>query len=125
MIEKESYTYGPTRVRQKVRGFMWEAEKQILLKNGKVVQFNMWKHFFEDDGSDEWEPMEAEVRENLFCKFVPFGEQLLYAPGHLVLCDGKYYAINTGLFEYNNRNEVVKQIKDESWIENKSIELIC
>ena len=129
LIESEKYTYGPTRVRQKTMGFMWEAKIEVHLKNKKRCRFYMWNHFYDDDGSVDWRPTDADVRKYMHCKFAPFDENKLFdACWHMVLCDGKYYVSQKGWFGYENKNnfrKIIQSIKNGTWKEDPDIALIC
>ena len=127
MIKEERFRKGPTRVREKARGWMWEAECEVITNDDKMFIFYMWHHFFEDDGSNEWKPSIGEVRNKMYCQFVPCGGVRVSHSWHSSLVDGVYYTSKKGFFGYENRtyqDEVIKQIKNGKWKTNPDIEML-
>lgn len=127
LIKEERFREGPTRVREKARGWMWEAKYEVITKDDKMFVFYMWHHFFEDDGSNEWKPSIGEVRNKMYCQFVPCGDVRVSHSWHSSLVDGVYYTSKKGFFGYENRtyqDEVIKQIKNGEWETNPDIEIL-
>jgi hypothetical protein len=129
MIKEGRFRRGPTRVREKARGWMWEAEYEVITKDGKMFIFYMWHHFVEDDGSEEWKPSIGQVIKYMYCQFVPCGDgdKHVSHSWHSSFVDGVYYTSKKGFFSYENRNyqeEVIKQIKNGEWEANPDIELL-
>lgn len=127
MIKEERFRREPMRVKQKVKGWMWEAEYEVITKDDKMFVFHMWNHFFEDDGSAEWKPSIEDIRKYMFCKFVPCGKQRVSCCWHTILFDGVYYVSERGFFGYENPNykeEAIKQIKNGEWETNPDIEIL-
>ena len=127
MIKEERFRKKPMRVRQKVQGWMWEAEYEVITKDDKMFVFHMWNHFFEDDGSKEWKPSIEDIRKNMFCQFVPCGKQRVSHSWHTILVDGVYYVSKRGFFGFENRTyqeEAIKQIKNGEWETNPDIEIL-
>ena len=127
MIKEEGFREGPTRVREKAEGWMWEAKYEVRTKDDKVFIFYMWNHFFEDDGSNEWEPSIEDIRKYMSCEFVPCGDTCVNHSWHSSLVDGVYYTSKKGFFGYENRtyqDEVIKQIKNGEWETNPDIEML-
>lgn len=127
IIKKERFRKGPTRVREKVQGWMWEAEYEVITTHDKKFVFYMWHHFHDDDSSSEWKPTIQEIKDLMFCKFVPCGTIGVSPSWHTVLADGVYYISKRGFFGYENiayQEEVEKQIKNGEWKTNPDIEIL-
>jgi len=127
LIKEERFRTKPTRVREKARGFMWEAEYEVITNDDKRFVFNMWNHFFEDDGSKDWNPSIEEVRKHMYCQFVPCGDTLVSYSWHSSLVNGVYYTSKKGFFGFENstyQDEVIKQIKNGEWETNLDIEML-
>lgn len=127
MIKNERFRKGPTRVKEKARGWMWEAEYEVITNEDKMFVFNMWHHFFEDDGSKKWKPSITDILKYMRCQFVPCGNTCVSHSWHSSLVDGVYYTSKKGFFDYKNRHyqeEVIKQIKNGEWETNPDIELL-
>ena len=129
IIKEERFRKEPTKKKEKARGWMWEAEYEVITKDGKMFIFYMWHHFFEDDGSKEWKPSIGDIRTHMYCKFVPCGDgdKRVSHSWHSSLVNGVYYTSKKGFFGYKNRTyqeEVIKQIKNGEWKTNPDIELL-
>ena len=46
------------RSRGKIYGYMWDGYNNVELKDGRKISFDLWHHYFEDDGSINWVPSE-------------------------------------------------------------------
>ena len=65
IIKEERFRKGPTRVTQKTRGWMWEAEYEVITTQDKKFVFNMWHHFHDDDGSNNGNQQSRNKRFNV------------------------------------------------------------
>ena len=126
-IKEERFIREPMRVKQKVQGWMWEAEYEVITKDDKTFVFYMWNHFYEDNGSIEWVPTIEDVRKYMYCQFVPCGKKQVECCWYTILINGVYYVSKRGFFGYENQNykeEAIKQIKNGEWETNPDIEIL-
>tara|TARA_Y100000591_G_C21283303_1_gene428387 strand:+ start:23 stop:442 length:420 start_codon:yes stop_codon:yes gene_type:complete len=125
LIKGWVFTKKPRRARQKSMGWMWEAEIKVEDKDGKIYIFDVWHHFFSDDGSQEWKPSNEVILRIMHCQYVFIGDKKCSKNGYTICVDNTYYTSKRGFFNHrNNREEVIEQIRNGTWKENPDIELL-
>jgi len=116
------------RERQKNIGYMWSGKVNLVLKNNQMYIFDLWHHFFEDDGKN-WKPSNKQLESLWRAKFVKFNEKTnpLDATWHLLYTKKHIYMTEKGFFpnfDEKQKDEIIKKIKSGEWKTDKDIKLI-
>ena len=119
LIQSETVSQKPGRMRAKAMGWMWEAEMEVILTDGLRFIFYFWHHFHDDDG-DEWSPSEKQLDAAWSTKFVPKTQsptsKLTDAYWHTFYKDGHVYISKKGTFGGKRiKEEIIQEITDGSW----------
>ena len=139
LIKEEKYINKPTRCREKMTGYMWSGEKEVITKNDLRFIFHVWVNCHDDDGKD-WYPSQELLDSYWRIKFVPQerskNEILADANWHLIYIGDHIYVSKTGFFDtesfdYANfksinkkRDRIEKSIRSETWEQNDDIWMI-
>lgn len=120
LIQEEKMTMQPGRRREKVMGFMWEGEMELVTKDGLKFKFFFWHHFHDDDG-ESWYPSQKELDEAWTTRFVPEERsptaKLCDASWHTIYHDDHIYVSKKGTFgfEGKKKEDIVASIQNGSW----------
>lgn len=140
LIKEEKYITKPHRNKEKAQGCMWYGEIEVNTKNNLHFIFSFWYHC-EDDNGNTWYPPQRMLNAMWKPKFVPkekdYKGQLVDADWHVIYVNNHVYVSKKGFFhtmgkfnfdtcsDYNERKEeIIKSIKDGSWINDSDTWMI-
>ena len=127
LFQKEEYTSGPLREREKAMGFMWSGKKTVYLKDGRTFKFEMWHNFINDPGTNHWEPSKKELDDAFFLKFINIDGDLYDKSWHTIYHKDHYYGTKKGFFGFFGNKEKIarakaaQKIQDGSWCDDPDI----
>ena len=119
LIQNESFSTTPCRMREKAMGYMWEGEIKVTTIDGLKFVFFFWHHFHSDTGGD-WHPSPNDLDAAWSPQFVPKQQsptsELYDTYWHSFWVDNHLYVSKEGTFGgKRTKDEIIEKIKNGSW----------